>query len=172
MEEAGLTAGGFYAHFPSKDALLAAALEYYADKPSGKLTVGLEDVSGREFVGAMVDRYLASSHRMRPESGCPLPSLAPEVSRAGKAPRLAFERLVGDLIATVATHLPPGNVEDRAIAIVALCVGGMTLARAVHDPGLSDRILAACREYSRKNIDGHVATKARKTGRRGTDEGA
>src|SRR5271156_4884894 len=66
MEEAGLTAGGFYAHFPSKDALLAEALDHHAAKPAGRLEVGLEDVSDEECVGAIVDRYLAASHRAHP----------------------------------------------------------------------------------------------------------
>jgi TetR/AcrR family transcriptional repressor of nem operon len=175
MEEAGLTAGGFYAHFPSKDALLAEALEHYATKSSGKLSTGLEDKSGGEWVSAMVDRYLADSHRGRPETGCPIPSLAPEVSRAGKAPRQAFERLVGDLIAKIAGHLPPGESENRAIAIAALCVGGMTLARAVHDTGLSDKILAACRQCAHENIEtieGAGQPKAKKPGRRRTEKDA
>jgi TetR/AcrR family transcriptional regulator, transcriptional repressor for nem operon len=172
MEEAGLTAGGFYAHFPSKDALLAEALEYYAARPSGRLTGGLEESQGGDRVCAMVDRYLEASHRARPETGCPIPSLAPEVSRAGKAPRQAFERLVGELIAKIAAHLPAGDAENRAIAIAALCVGGMTLARAVHDPGLSDRILAACREFAHENIEGRAPGKVEKPRRRPTEEDA
>ena len=148
MDEAGLTAGGFYAHFSSKDALLAEALEHYAAKGSETLERGLEDASDREWVHGIVDHYLDESHRRRPETGCPIPSLAPEVGRAGKAPRQAFERLVGNLIAKIAAHLPPDDPEERAIAITAICVGGITLARAVHDPGLSDRILAACRDFA------------------------
>jgi TetR/AcrR family transcriptional repressor of nem operon len=153
MEEAGLTAGGFYAHFPSKDALLAEAFEHIAAKGSSTLERGLEDASDREWVREIVDRYLNDSHRRRPETGCPIPSLAPEVGRAGKAPRQAFERLVGSLIAKIAAHLPPEDAEERAIAITALCVGGMALARAVHDPGYSDRILAACRDFAHDALD-------------------
>jgi TetR/AcrR family transcriptional regulator, transcriptional repressor for nem operon len=153
MEEAGLTAGGFYAHFPSKDTLLAEALEHYAAKASGKIDLELKNIAEGERARAIADRYLAASHRRHPEHGCPLPSLAAEVSRAGKKPRQAFERLVGGLITKIAAHLPPDEAEDRAIAIAALCVGGMTLARAVHDPGFSDRILAACREFAHENLE-------------------
>ena len=162
MEEAGLTAGGFYAHFPSKDALLAEALEHYAAKGSNTLERGLEDASDREWVRGIVDRYLGDSHRRRPETGCPIPSLAPEVGRAGKAPRQAFERLVGSLIAKIAAHLPPEDAEERAIAITALCVGGMALARAVHDPGYSDRILAACRDFAHEELEANAQAKATK----------
>jgi TetR/AcrR family transcriptional regulator, transcriptional repressor for nem operon len=161
MEEAGLTAGGFYAHFPSKDALLAEALDHYAAQGSDTLERGLEHASDREWVRGIVDHYLDDSHRRRPETGCPIPSLAPEVSRAGKAPRQAFERLVCSLIAKIAAHLPPDDAEDRAIAITALCVGGMALARAVHDPALSDRVLTACREFAHENLESHPQLKAK-----------
>jgi TetR/AcrR family transcriptional regulator, transcriptional repressor for nem operon len=170
MEEAGLTAGGFYAHFPSKDALLAEALEHYAAKASGKSAARLEEGSDLEWVKGMVDHYLGASHRGHPERGCPIPTLASEVSRAGKAPRQAFERLVGDLIASIAAHLPPDQAEDRAIAIVALCVGGMTLARAVHDPGLSDRILGACREFAHESLESRAHPRARESRRRPEQE--
>jgi TetR/AcrR family transcriptional regulator, transcriptional repressor for nem operon len=162
MEEAGLTAGGFYAHFPSKDALLAEAIEHYAAKGSNTLERGLEDASDREWVRGIVDRYLGDSHCRRPETGCPIPSLAPEIGRAGKAPRQAFERLVGGLFAKIAAHLPPEDAEERAIAITALCVGGMALARAVHDPGYSDRILAACRDFAHEELEAHAQAKATK----------
>jgi TetR/AcrR family transcriptional regulator, transcriptional repressor for nem operon len=162
MEEAGLTPGGFYAHFPSKDALLAEALEHYASKGSNTLERGLEDASDREWVRGIVDHYLDDSHRHRPDTGCPIPSLAPEIGRAGKAPRQAFERLVGSLIAKIAAHLPPEDAEERAIAITALCVGGMALARAVHDPGYSDRILAACRDFAHEELEANAQAKATK----------
>jgi TetR/AcrR family transcriptional repressor of nem operon len=164
MEEAGLTAGGFYAHFPTKDALLAEALEHCAAKAAGNLEISTEarsdqnqdQVQDAEWITGMIDRYLGSSHRGQPERGCPIPTLAPEVSRAGPAPRQAFERLAASLIARIAAHLPPEQAPDRAIAIAALCVGGITLARAVHDPGFSDQILAACREFAHQAVEGRA----------------
>jgi TetR/AcrR family transcriptional regulator, transcriptional repressor for nem operon len=166
MEEAGLTAGGFYAHFSSKDAMLAEALEHYAATGSGKLDVSAEHAGDHERAAAVVDRYLTTSHRGHPESGCPLPSLAAEVSRAGKKPRQAFERLVGGLINKIEAALPADQAHDRAIAIAALCVGGMTLARAVHDPEFSDQILAACRAFAHENLERHQEPKASKHRRR------
>jgi TetR/AcrR family transcriptional regulator, transcriptional repressor for nem operon len=166
MEEAGLTAGGFYAHFSSKDAMLAEALEHYAATGSGKLDVSDEHAGDHERAAAIVDRYLTASHRGHPESGCPLPSLAAEVSRAGTKPRQAFERLVRGLIDKIEAALPADRADDRAIAIAALCVGGMTLARAVHDPEFSDRILAACRAFAHENLERHKEPKASKYRRR------
>ena len=95
MEEAGLTAGGFYAHFPSKDALLAEALEHYAAKSTGTLNAGLEDVADREWVRAIVDRYLAASHRGHPETRMPDPvaGAGSQPSRQGASPGIrAFGR--------------------------------------------------------------------------------
>ena len=112
-----------------------------------------------------MDYYLAASHRGHPESGCPLPSLAAEVSRAGKKPRQAFERLVRGLISKIDALLPPDHAEDRAIALAALCVGGMTLARAVDDPVFSDRILAACRAFAHANLEHHQEPKVSKSRR-------
>jgi TetR/AcrR family transcriptional regulator, transcriptional repressor for nem operon len=166
MEEAGLTAGGFYAHFPSKDAMLAEALEHCAATGHGMLDLSAEEADDHERAAAMVDRYLTASHRGQPESGCPLPSLAAEVSRAGKKPRQAFERLVGGLINKIEAALPADQAHDRAIAIAALCVGGMTLARAVHDPEFSDQILAACRAFAHENLERHQEPKASKHRRR------
>jgi TetR/AcrR family transcriptional regulator, transcriptional repressor for nem operon len=166
MEEAGLTAGGFYAHFPSKDAMLAEALEHYAATGKSQLDVSAEEAGEHWHAGSIVDWYLAASHRGCPERGCPLPSLAAEVSRAGKKPRQAFERLVRGLIRKIGALLPPDHAEDRAIAIAALCVGGMTLARAVDDPEFSDRILAACRAFAHENLKRHQQPKASKFRRR------
>ena len=70
---------------------------------------GLVDASDRQWVHGIVDRYLDDEHRRHPETGWPIPSLAPEIGRAEKAPRQAFERLVGSLIAKVAAHLPLGD---------------------------------------------------------------
>jgi TetR/AcrR family transcriptional regulator, transcriptional repressor for nem operon len=163
MEEAGLTAGGFYAHFSSKDALLAGAIEHCAGKSAETFERGLEDLSDREWVAGIVEHYLAASHRGHPERGCPIPTLASEVGRAGEAPRQAFERLVGAFVGRIADHLPPADAGERAIAIAALCVGGITLARAVHDPGFSDRILAACRDFAHENLEGDAPPEARES---------
>jgi TetR/AcrR family transcriptional regulator, transcriptional repressor for nem operon len=114
-----------YAHFSSKDALLAKALEHYSAGGKTTLERGLVDASDRQWVHGIVDRYLDDGHRRHSETGWPIPSLAPEIGRARKASRQAFERLVGSRIAKIAAHLPLGDPEERASAITALWVGGM-----------------------------------------------
>ena len=80
-----------------------------------------------------------------------MPALVSELGRAGDAPREAFEERMLALLADAGEKAPPGpglDPQDRVLATVALCVGGVSLARAVKDPVLADRILAACRKLA------------------------
>ncbi len=173
MAEAGLTPGGFYAHFDSKDSLLAETLEHFAQSTGTTLLRGLTDCSDagtdsefahvpaseKDSARAMIDRYLAAAHCAQPDKGCPIPTLAAEVCRAGEAPRRVFERLIARLIARMKAQLRTGEKEssktkqEDAIAMIALCVGGITMARAVANPEFADEILAACRAFAHKSLD-------------------
>jgi TetR/AcrR family transcriptional repressor of nem operon len=151
MQEAGLTAGGFYAHFPSKEALLAEALVHAARAAGEMREGGLENSCGAEWLEGVIGRYLSPEHRAHPEAGCPLASLAPEIGRAGAAPRQAFEAVLRQQIKRVQSQLAAsgGQVDDRhALAVLALCVGGLVLARGVLDESFADQILTACREMA------------------------
>ena len=147
MAEAGLTAGGFYAHFRSKEALLAETIPYAARKNRPLLERGLENATGTEWVSTFVGRYLSMLHRNHPERGCPLPALLPEVGRADNAARLALEELLKDYADRFAARLPQDLPNDRALAVIALMVGGIALSRAVVDETLAERVLAACRSF-------------------------
>jgi len=151
MEDAGLTAGGFYAHFSSKESLFAEAFAFAVEDAARLNLADLENRSGREWITGFVDRYLSPDHRRMVMEGCPIPALAPEISRVGEGPRRAFEDALRDRIGRLAKHLadnPKLSQEDQALAIVALCVGGITLARAVSDDALADQILQACRTFA------------------------
>jgi TetR/AcrR family transcriptional regulator, transcriptional repressor for nem operon len=150
MEEAGLTAGGFYAHFASKEALLAEVL---APAASGALhDEHIEYLTDRACAEAFVDRYLSLEHVVKTEDGCPLPPLVSEVARAGESVKASFEASLRGL-ATRLQGQDGGEVsEDRAFAVVALCVGGLGIARSVEDEALAERILAACRDLARLGI--------------------
>jgi TetR/AcrR family transcriptional repressor of nem operon len=143
MREAGLTAGGFYAHFPSKDALFAEAVVHALRKSTIYTGPHLEGLSGADWVMAAVGRYLSPQHRDRTESGCPLPPLLSEVARGTPEAKAGFEGELKQAAGLIGGHMAePG---DDAFAVLALMVGGMVLARGVAAPALSDRILAACR---------------------------
>jgi TetR/AcrR family transcriptional repressor of nem operon len=149
MEGAGLTAGGFYAYFRSKEALLAEALTAAATEAGVPLDEDLKGVAGRARLQAFVESYLSPSHLHRSDSGCPLPALVSEVARAGGPVKASFEAIVRDLVARLRDPEGEGLSENRALAIVALCVGGLGVARAVQDEAFRDRILAACRDLAK-----------------------
>ncbi len=149
MEEAGLTAGGFYSHFDSKEALLAEMLAPAAAVAALPRGEELGSISGRDWAASFIDRYLSPQHVVTPEDGCPLPALVSEVARSGDSVKASFEAIVQDLAARMNEHAGEGLPEDRALAIIALCVGGIGVGRAVRDEALCERILAACRELAR-----------------------
>ncbi|APW60668.1 TetR/AcrR family transcriptional regulator [Paludisphaera borealis] len=150
MEEAGLTAGGFYAHFASKEALFAAMLAPTAADPPAARQPDRSDATDREWVEAFLESYLSASHRDKPEDGCPLPALVSEIARAGGPVKASFQEIVRGLAARI--ERSAGGSEDRALAIVALCVGGLGVARSVQDEALGERILSACRDLAERSL--------------------
>lgn len=145
MRDAGLTHGGFYVHFPSKDALDGAALEA-AMRSFAKLGDALpQGLSRAERRKQMAARYLSRSHRDHPETGCPLAALLSEVPHGGPELRHAYAAAVAQSLLDRQEQMgptPPG--ED--IALLALAMGGLALARALPDKSLSDAVLRACRD--------------------------
>jgi TetR/AcrR family transcriptional repressor of nem operon len=150
MKDVGLTHGGFYAHFPSKEALVAAAIGEAFDQGRrrfGRLTA---DLSGLEAFGAFVDSYVSMDHRAFPERGCPVATIASDLPRQGPAVRAVFDAGVTSLIARVANWLP-GDAADReglAGSLVAEMAGAVSLSRAVSDDAMAARFL----EQSRRRI--------------------
>jgi len=146
MAEAGLTHGGFYAHFASKDELIAAAIDAaFADalRQFAALTDGKPP--GAALV-AYVDFYLSPAHRDQPERGCPLPSLAADLPRLAPAARRAFGSGLAGVIDAMASLLSAlGHVDavPLATSIVSELAGALALSRAVADRTRSNAILAA-----------------------------
>ena len=150
MKDVGLTHGGFYAHFPSKEALVAAAIGEAFDQGRrrfGRLTA---DLTGLEAFGAFVDSYVSMDHRAFPERGCPIATIASDLPRQGAAVRAVFDAGVTGLIGRVANWLP-GDAEEReglASSLVAEMAGAVSLSRAVSDDAMAARFL----EQSRRRI--------------------
>ena len=157
MEEAGLTAGGFYSHFESKEALLAEMLAPAAAVAAKPRDEEMGDVRVKDWAESFFDRYLCTRHVARPEDGCPLPALVSEVARSGDPVKASFEAIVRDLAARMKEHAGEGVSEDRTLAIIVLCVGGIGVARAIRDEALGQRILAACRELARAGLVSETA---------------
>lgn len=141
MKALGLTHGGFYAHFKSKDALVEAALQEAVE--------GLEQRYDKIFsheapLPALIDMYLSPSHRANPGTGCPLPTMAAELGQQGQASPQT-DKLVTDMLTRIEAALPGNDRSERSVAMLATLVGALVLSRSVADPALSDRILSASR---------------------------
>ncbi|MEW6210049.1 MAG: TetR/AcrR family transcriptional regulator [Acidobacteriota bacterium] len=149
MNELGLTAGGFYAHFPSKEALFAEAM---ATSLGGEKNprASSRRASTDDSLKDLIFSYLSRTHRDSVAEGCPLPALTTDVTRASSATREIYEQKLKSFLNSVESVLPTGATRDTAIAVIAQCVGGLMISRAVSDQEFSNRILKACRAAAMK----------------------
>lgn len=159
MSAVGLTAGGFYSHFRSKDALVAEAIEVAGAQAARRWHGGLDELEGRTYARALLDRYLSIEHRDDRAGGCILPTLGGEMPRAKRSSRRRFEERLRLLLDHIAEKLnakarPAGARftsssssarREALIATVALAVGGLVLSRAVPDREFANEILNASR---------------------------
>jgi TetR/AcrR family transcriptional regulator, transcriptional repressor for nem operon len=146
MKQAGLTHGGFYAHFPSREAMLAEAADRAgADAVAASARIAAA-VPPEQALRQMMSAYLSREHLNSAESGCPVAALGSEMPRQAPEVRRAATRRIKEMIDVVARHLPdwgqPG-AHERALVIVSAMSGALLLARAVDDPKLSDALLAS-----------------------------
>ncbi len=148
MKGAGLTVGGFYAHFASKEALIEVALRRTGSRLRERLFAQLDDRAPNERIALVLKRYLSPAQRDDFTRGCPFPAVVGEVATTAPeyGPVLAeqVEILAGELTA----QLPETRAVPKralALALVALMYGGLSLARALRGTGLSDEVLSACR---------------------------
>jgi TetR/AcrR family transcriptional regulator, transcriptional repressor for nem operon len=149
MAKAGLTHGGFYAHFKSKDDLIAHAISYMFDEMYERFLAGTEDPDVVVALGKFLDLYLSPRHRDAPERGCPLPCLAGDLPRLPGAARERFEAGLERLTRAIAKRLKELGIAgaDRVSAsVIAELVGALALARAIKDPAASERVLRTSRD--------------------------
>ena len=162
MKEAGLTVGGFYKHFDSRDHLVAEAV----DSAFGGWKRRVEAAkSGGPPVSyeKLIDEYLNEAHRDNPGTGCAFSALAPEIARSDKRTRaLASEQVRNDiqLIATLLPGRDKWRARSRAVLIFSALVGAMSLARAVSDEALSREILETVGELLKNSASKHLEARA------------
>lgn len=157
MAEAGLTRGGFYNHFSSKDQLYAAAVASFTTcNPFAKANEGRPALGDpAQLARMLVDLYLSDEVLANIDDHCPLYALPGDVARAGLSPQKAYTDLMRSLVHVYSAAMadePDG--EARAQAIVALCVGGMVLARTTDDPALRDSLRQAARTQALALLEG------------------
>src|SRR5947207_12386022 len=150
MKDAGLTHGGFYAHFASREAMLAEA----ADRAGAESVAAMGRIAAtapaRRALQRMLEAYLSKAHAEAIESGCAVAALGSEMPRQAAGVRRAATRRIREMIDLVARQSPdwgkPG-AHERALVTVATMVGALVLARAVDDPRLSDSLRNAALKH-------------------------
>ena len=151
MRDAGMTVGGFYRHFESKEELFREALHGALVRSLERLAKGPEELRGREWIEKAAAVYLNSQHRTNLAGGCALPMLTPEVARGDEQGRRVFsedlERMVDTMAACMGEAEEPAT-RAEAWALLSLMVGNLLLSRGVAEDDLAEEILQAGREAS------------------------
>jgi TetR/AcrR family transcriptional repressor of nem operon len=146
MSAIGMTAGGFYRHFDSKDALVTEACGRAFEESRQAQEAAVESAEDPDALAALLGRYLSRAHRDAPATGCPVPALISSVARQPAPVRRMFTDAVRRRLRRIERHAPRAT-PDAQLAAVASMFGALALARAVDDEALSTRLLHDTRRY-------------------------
>jgi TetR/AcrR family transcriptional repressor of nem operon len=149
MKEAGLTHGGFYAHFDSREALVIEAFGYAMDRSMEHWRKISGEVSPEKRLALIAEAYLSALHRDNPGHGCSIPALGAEIARESPKTRKAFAGKLDEMIEMMTDYipnLPRKAARKQAIATLATMAGTMLLARIAGSNELSDEVLKAGRD--------------------------
>jgi TetR/AcrR family transcriptional repressor of nem operon len=150
MKASGLTVGGFYKHFRSKDELLAAAIAEGFSEFSDKVYASLQNVPPEDRWKQAVQWYLSTEHCDRSDTGCPIVTLAPEIARAKVGVRKRIAGLMKELTKRWAAFMPGSTATERErnfFVIFGAMVGAVSIARLFTEPADRQRVLASTRDY-------------------------
>jgi TetR/AcrR family transcriptional regulator, transcriptional repressor for nem operon len=146
MKEAGLTHGAFYAHFASREAMLAEAADRAGAQSNALAARVIATVPPEQSLQALMQVYLSKAHLEGIETGCPISALGSEMPRQSPEVRRAATLRIKEMIDLVSRQFPDWgqpSAHERALVTVATMVGTLVLARAVDDPALSDSLCTA-----------------------------
>jgi TetR/AcrR family transcriptional repressor of nem operon len=159
MKEAGMTHGGFYAHFNSREALVIEAFAYAMDRGTERWRKLAEQTPPDKRLAMIVESYLTTVHRDDPGHGCAVPTLGAEIARESPKTRRAFaaklEQMI-DMLADQIPDVPRKAARKQAIAVLATMIGTLVLSRIAGSGEFSDEMLGAGREAV---LRGAVAAK-------------
>ena len=144
MSAVGLTVGGFYRHFPDKEALVAEAIDAASVETTERMRGPL---AAKRPLEAMLEAYLSTEHLGNAADGCPVAALCSDAGREGRPTRAAFTVALRRVLAQVSEAIPGTSAATRArrLHAVAAAIGGLVLARASDDDRLAQEILSAVR---------------------------
>lgn len=149
MADAGLTHGGFYSHFESREALVAEALRFALVQSAQRIYLGELGSGDKPGYSRLIRKYLSKGHRDDPRNGCVLASLGAEVARQDSESRSVFSRGFDELV-TLLANLSPARTRNarraHVLTVISALAGALTLARAVNDVDVSDEILVSVRK--------------------------
>jgi AcrR family transcriptional regulator len=146
MKEAGLTHGAFYAHFASREAMLAEAADRAGSESNAAAANVIAAARPEQALQALMQAYLSKEHLDSIETGCPISALGSEMPRQSPEVRSAATRRIKEMIDLIARQFPDWGqpaAHERALVTVATMVGTLMLARAVNDTALSDALCSA-----------------------------
>jgi TetR/AcrR family transcriptional repressor of nem operon len=149
MKDAGLTHGGFYAHFDSREALVIEAFAYAMDRSIEHWRKKAELTPPDKRLAAIVDSYLTPAHRDDPGHGCAVPALSAEIARESPKTRKAFAAKLEQMVEMIAAQIPDvprKTARKQAMASLATMMGTLVLARVAGSGEFSDDILGAGRD--------------------------
>lgn len=155
MGKAGLTHGGFYAHFKSKDDLIAQAISRMFEESRLRFLAHDEAQDPAVALGRYLDMYVSQRHRDSPQHGCPLPALSGDLARMPAKARRRFTAGFSALAQKITerlTDLKQPNPERMAESMLAEMVGAVALSRAIEDTAASNRILETSRAALKARI--------------------
>jgi len=164
MKEAGLTHGGFYAHFDSREALVIEAFNYAMDRSTEHWRKLAEQTPPEKRYSAIVESYLTTQHRDNPGHGCAVPTLGPEIAREGAKARKAFAARLDEMIGMIADQLPElprKAARAQAIAAISTMAGALVLSRIAGSGEFSEEILGSAREAALSAAADPAAKKPR-----------
>jgi TetR/AcrR family transcriptional regulator, transcriptional repressor for nem operon len=166
MKEAGLTHGGFYAHFDSRDALVIEAFTHAMDRSTEHWRKQAEGTPAEKRLSTIVNSYLSPLHRDNPGQGCAVPTLGAEIARESAKTRRAFAGRMEQMIEMLARQLsgvPPKAARKQAMAALATMMGSLVMARIAGAGEFSDEILKSGRDAI---LDRAKSAPAKKSARR------
>ncbi|MGA8902721.1 TetR/AcrR family transcriptional regulator [Bradyrhizobium sp.] len=165
MKDAGLTHGGFYAHFDSREALVIEALTHAMDRSTERWRKLSDETPVEKRLSRIVNTYLAPTHRDDPGHGCAVPALAAEIARESAKTRRVFagrmEQMI-DMLAEQFHGVPPRAARKQAIAALATMMGTLVMARITANGEVSNEILKSGREAILGRVKPPAAKKSDK----------